>query len=79
MDCYKKKLNKKKNKLFRSIRFEYFLTLLKNAKFILGNSSTGIYEAPIFGVPAINIGSRQFKRSNIKAIRNLEIHELKNF
>lgn len=79
MDCYKKKLNKKKNKLFRSIRFEYFLTLLKNAKFILGNSSTGIYEAPIFGVPAINIGSRQFKRSNIKAIRNLEIHELTNF
>ena len=32
----------------------------------LGCSSTGIYEAPIFGVPAINIGSRQFKRSNIK-------------
>ena len=45
----------------------------------MGNSSTGIYEAPIFGVPAINIGSRQFKRSNIKAIRNLEIHELTNF
>ena len=79
LDCYKKKLDKKKNKLFQSIRFENFLALLKNAKFILGNSSTGIYEAPIFGVPAINIGSRQFKRSNIKAIKNLEIHELNNY
>ncbi len=78
LNCYKKKLNKKKNKLFQSIRFENFLSLLKNAKFIIGNSSTGIYEAPIFGVPAINIGSRQFKRSNIKAVKNLEIHELSN-
>ena len=29
-------------KLFPSIRFEYFLTLLKNADFIIGNSSLGI-------------------------------------
>ena len=76
LNCYRKKLNKKKNKLFQSIRFENFLTLLKNAKYILGNSSTGIYEAPIFGVPAINIGSRQYKRSNMKAIKNLEIDDL---
>tara|TARA_Y200000002_G_scaffold381798_1_gene396831 strand:+ start:2845 stop:3993 length:1149 start_codon:yes stop_codon:yes gene_type:complete len=78
LNCYKKNLNKKKNKLFKSIRFENFLTLLKNAKYILGNSSTGIYEAPIFGVPAINIGSRQYKRSNIRAIKNLEIDDLNN-
>ena len=79
LNCYRKKLNKKKNKLFQSIRFENFLTLFKNAKYILGNSSTGIYEAPIFGVPAINIGSRQYKRSNIKAIKNLEIDDLNSF
>ena len=78
LNCYKNKLNKYKNKLFQSIRFENFLTLLKNAQFILGNSSSGIYEAPILGVPTINIGSRQFKRSKIKAIKNLEIEDLKD-
>lgn len=45
-----------------SMRFEYFLTLLKNACFIIGNSSAGVREAAYYGVPAINIGSRQRKR-----------------
>ncbi len=48
---------------FPSLRFEYFLTLLKHADFILGNSSAGIREAPVFGVPTINVGSRQDQRS----------------
>ena len=76
LNCYKNKLNRKKNKLFQSIRFENFLTLLKNAQFIIGNSSSGIYEAPMLGVPTINIGSRQFRRSKIKAIKNFEIENL---
>lgn len=50
-------------KIFPSIRFEYFLTLLKNAKYIIGNSSAGIREAPHFGVPTINIGTRQKNRA----------------
>ncbi len=41
------------------MRFEYFLTTLKNAEFIIGNSSAGVREAPHFGVPAFNLGSRQ--------------------
>jgi UDP-N-acetylglucosamine 2-epimerase (hydrolysing) len=49
-------------KIIRSMRFEYFLTLLKNAAFIIGNSSTGVHEAPVYGVPTINIGSRQAGR-----------------
>lgn len=52
-----------KFKLFPSIRFEYFIVLLKNADFIIGNSSCGIIEAPVFGVPTINIGNRQNKRT----------------
>lgn len=44
---------------FHSIKFEYFLTLLKHAKYILGNSSAGVREAPFFGIPCINLGSRQ--------------------
>lgn len=45
--------------LFKSLKFEAFLTLLKNARFIIGNSSAGIREAPIYAIPCINLGSRQ--------------------
>ena len=49
-------LSKNKNfKIFKSMRFEYFLTLLKNCQFIIGNSSAGVREAPFYGVPALNI------------------------
>jgi UDP-N-acetylglucosamine 2-epimerase (hydrolysing) len=56
--------NNNKYRVFPSIRFESFLTLIRNAKFIIGNSSAGIREAPYYGVPTINVGSRQNKRSN---------------
>lgn len=77
-------LKQKKFKLLRSLRFEHFLSLLKNANFIIGNSSAAIYEAPLFGTPAINIGDRQHKRFNSKTIKNFEIpklnqHKLRNY
>lgn len=50
-------------RMFPSIRFEYFLVLIKYSKFLLGNSSAGIREAPYYGLPAINIGSRQQNRA----------------
>jgi UDP-N-acetylglucosamine 2-epimerase (hydrolysing) len=50
-------------KMFPSVRFESFLVLLKNAKFVIGNSSAGIREAPYFGIPTVNVGSRQNRRS----------------
>lgn len=49
-------------RLIPSMRFEYFLTLLKHAEAIVGNSSAGIREAPVYGVPTVNIGSRQQNR-----------------
>lgn len=50
-------------KIFPSLRFEYFLVLLKHSKGIIGNSSAGIREAPHYGIPTLNIGSRQNNRS----------------
>ena len=44
------------------VRFECFLTLLKNSKFIIGNSSCGIIEAPYYKIPTINVGNRQHNR-----------------
>lgn len=72
------KLKKNKDfKFFESMRFEYFLTLLKNCEFIIGNSSAGIREAPFYGIPAINIGTRQNKRSLSELIRNIEFNKKK--
>ena len=58
-------------RIFPSIRFEYFLTLLKNAKYIVGNSSAGIREAPVYGVPTIDVGSRQHNRAFSPSILNV--------
>jgi len=57
--------------LITSMRFEYFLTLLKYSKAIIGNSSAGVREAPVYGVPTVNIGTRQNKRFNYKSIINV--------
>ncbi len=51
-------------RIFPSIRFEYFLTLLKNAEFIIGNSSVGVREAGFYKVPAVDIGTRQKNRGS---------------
>lgn len=67
-------INKLKNKdrfrIIPSLRFEYFLSLLKEAEFMIGNSSAGVREAPYYQVPAINIGSRQKNRSTDSYIIN---------
>jgi UDP-N-acetylglucosamine 2-epimerase (hydrolysing) len=63
--------------IFPSIRFEYYLTLLKNSSFIIGNSSSGIMEAPYYGVSTINIGDRQKNRLQSKLIINTQFSEKK--
>jgi UDP-N-acetylglucosamine 2-epimerase (hydrolysing) len=54
-----------------SMRFEMFLTLLKHSEAIVGNSSAGIREAPVYGVPTINIGTRQLNRFEHSSIHNV--------
>lgn len=61
-------------RIFPSLRFEYFLALLKNADYIMGNSSAGVREAPFYGVPCVNIGSRQRNRAKSPMIVN-EVEE----
>jgi UDP-N-acetylglucosamine 2-epimerase (hydrolysing) len=62
-------------RIFPSLRFEYFLTLLKNSQFIIGNSSAGIREAPYYGIPIINIGTRQQNRAVHADIINTDYSE----
>lgn len=71
LTAYKTLQNNKKFRVIPSVRFEYFLTLLKNADCIIGNSSAGIREAPYYGVPTINIGTRQENRALHAHITNV--------
>lgn len=59
---YKRLHHNERFRVIPSMRFEHFLTLLKNAEFILGNSSAGIRESGVYGTPAIDVGSRQNAR-----------------
>lgn len=58
-------------RLFPSIRFEFFLTLLKHADFLIGNSSAGVRESGIYGIPAIDIGTRQQRRYDLSKSQNI--------
>ena len=72
MKAYGKLENNQNFKIYPSLRFEYFLTLLKNADFIIGNSSSGITEAEIYNIPTINIGTRQKDRTSNNNIINIK-------
>ena len=61
-----------KFRIFPSIRFEYFLTLLKHSEFIIGNSSAGVREAPYYGIPSIDIGTRQKNRVKLPNVVNCD-------
>ena len=55
---------KHKNKiiLIKNLPFQDFLSLLKYAKFLIGNSSGGVIETPTIGIPNLLVGSRQIGR-----------------
>ncbi len=85
---FKRIKSHKKIKIFPSLRFEYFLRFLKEASFIIGNSSAGIKEAPFYNIPTIDIGTRQNNRAKLKTIFNCNynlkdilftIDKIKNF
>ena len=72
LDEYKRIQKNNHFKIYPSLKFEYFLALLKHSKFIIGNSSAGIGEAEVYGIPSINIGSRQNNRTKNENIINVK-------
>ena len=75
LEEYKRLENKENIKIYPSLRFEYFLRLLKEAQFIIGNSSAGVREAPFYDVPTIDVGTRQNNRSKANSIVNVSFDE----
>jgi len=59
IEVIKKYETGKQIRTFPSLAHQDFLNLLKIAAVLVGNSSSGIIEAPSFGIPVVNIGSRQ--------------------
>jgi UDP-N-acetylglucosamine 2-epimerase (hydrolysing) len=51
-----------------SMRFAHFSELMKNAACMVGNSSAGVREAPFLGLPALDVGTRQNRRSDAPSI-----------
>jgi UDP-hydrolysing UDP-N-acetyl-D-glucosamine 2-epimerase len=47
-----------------------YLSAIKNASAVVGNSSSGIIEAPAFDVPTVNVGDRQKGRLAAKSVLN---------
>lgn len=56
--------------VYTSLGVRRYLSLMKYAEFVLGNSSSGIIETPAFHVPTVNIGDRQRGRLQSESIIN---------
>ncbi|WP_130805870.1 UDP-N-acetylglucosamine 2-epimerase [Senegalia massiliensis] len=55
---------------FTSLGMIRYLSALKYCSMVIGNSSSGLVEAPSFGVPTINIGDRQKGRIQSDSVIN---------
>lgn len=62
-------------KTFESLGSKRYLSSMCYSAGVLGNSSSGIVEAPCFGIPTINIGERQSGRLQAKSIINCNLEE----
>ncbi|HCD42799.1 MAG TPA: UDP-N-acetylglucosamine 2-epimerase (hydrolyzing) [Lachnoclostridium sp.] len=54
--------NPEKSAVFPSLGVQNYLSLMNCCQAVIGNSSSGIIEAPFLKVPSVNIGSRQAGR-----------------
>lgn len=62
------KQDESKYKLFTSLGQRRYLSYMSQAAGVIGNSSSGIVEAPFLGIPVINIGDRQKGRHLCKNV-----------
>jgi len=56
---------------YEHLQFEKYISLLHYSSVIIGNSSSGIMEAPFLRVPSVSIGTRQEGRIKAKSIINV--------
>ena len=61
--------------LFSSLGQRRYLSLMSNVSLVLGNSSSGIIEAPSMGLPTVNLGERQAGRIKPPSVIDCGFHE----
>jgi UDP-hydrolysing UDP-N-acetyl-D-glucosamine 2-epimerase len=69
------KLKRPNIRLFRNLPRQDYLGLMRVASVMVGNSSSGIMEAPSFGTPAVNIGRRQKDRPQAANVINVNYNK----
>lgn len=62
--------------IFHNLGQVKYLSLMKYADVMIGNSSSGIIEAPSFKLPVVNIGDRQKGRLRNKNIIDVDYNEI---
>lgn len=71
LDRYEDLKGNPKFRIIPSMRFEYFLSLLRHAECMVGNSSSGIRETSIYAIPTVDIGTRQNGRYDIDSTSHI--------
>ncbi len=73
MDAWNKYVESNNNvNIFKSLGLKRYLSLMKISSVVIGNSSSGIIEAPFLKVPTVNIGQRQKGRCCATSIIHCE-------
>lgn len=75
-------LKKKNLNVVKSLGVQNYYSILKESKFLIGNSSSGIIESASFKLPTINLGNRQkYRITNKNVIHSLfELNQIeKNY
>jgi len=71
-DLYAKYISKKQKTLsihlFKNLGFKKYLSLMSITDIVIGNSSSGIIEAPALGTPSLDIGDRQKGRPRSSSV-----------
>jgi len=70
--------NRFKRVLVDALGEKRYWSLLKEADLVLGNSSSGIIEAPAVPVPVLNIGDRQKGRGEAPCVINIPVVTVEN-
>lgn len=70
-----KVIRNSKIKQYQTIPFDDYINLLKRAAALVGNSSSGIIEAPFLHIPTVNIGTRQEGRLRACSIIDVDYNK----
>ncbi|MGE0754112.1 MAG: UDP-N-acetylglucosamine 2-epimerase [Alphaproteobacteria bacterium] len=62
--------------LFDSLGAKNYYAAMAHAKYMIGNSSSGLWEAPSFKLPVINVGPRQQGRAHGDNVENVSLDDI---